>query len=162
MLSGATGQFYGNAYVWPFKDGWRERFDTVAVQQIAYWKALFLSIPWQNLVPDQDHAILASGGGPECEVRSSISKCEHAVAARSSDASVAVIYLPTPRTITVNLATFRHPVLARWFDPASGTYRAISGKPLPNSGTRKFIPPARNHAGEGDWVLLLQASDGDR
>ena len=159
MLSGATGQFYGNALVWPFKDGWREKFDTVGVQQIGYWRDLFVSIPWQNLVPDENHALLVTGSGPACEFHSSVSKCVYAVAAKTPDGSVAVIYLPTPRTITVNLAALSHPARASWFDPTSGTYKASGSKPFSNLGTRNFTSPSKNHKGEGDWVLLLKASN---
>jgi len=44
MLAGGTGQFYGNEYTWPFKEGWRENIDSAGAQQIAYWKDFVLSL----------------------------------------------------------------------------------------------------------------------
>jgi Protein of unknown function (DUF4038)/Putative collagen-binding domain of a collagenase len=159
MLSGSAGQFYGNKYVWPFLSGWREKLDTVGAQQVLYWKNLFLSLPWQNLVPDQDHTALLAGSGSECDSHSAISRCDYAVAAKSVDGSVVVIYLPTPRTIKVNLGILSHPVRATWLDPTSGNLQDASSKLLPNSGSREFTPPGANRAGEGDWVLSLRAED---
>jgi hypothetical protein len=46
---------------------------------------------------------------------------------------------------------------ARWFDPSNGTYQDASTSPVANSGSHDFTPPGKNHAGDGDWVLLLQA-----
>jgi hypothetical protein len=48
------------------------------------------------------------------------------------------------------------PVTARWFDPSNGTYTAIAGSLLGNRGSRDFTPPAANHDGDGDWVLVLE------
>jgi hypothetical protein len=46
---------------------------------------------------------------------------------------------------------------ARWYDPTTGAFTAISGSPFANSGTRAFSPPAANHAdGFSDWVLVLE------
>jgi hypothetical protein len=68
--------------------------------------------------------------------------------------------MPTPRDITVNMASLKAPATARWFDPVTGTYIAIPGGPFANTGTRQFTPPAKVHDddGDGDWVLLLDAS----
>jgi hypothetical protein len=47
---------------------------------------------------------------------------------------------------------------ARWFDPTSGTYTAISGSPFSNVGTQQFTSPATIHAdGTNDWVLAFQS-----
>jgi hypothetical protein len=59
----------------------------------------------------------------------------------------------------VRLATA---VTARWYDPTNGTYRIISGSPLPNLGVRDFTPPGINSSGDDDWVLVLdEPSDQD-
>ena len=34
----------------------------------------------------------------------------------------------------------------------------VAGGPFTNSGPKDFTPPAKNHDGDGDWVLLLTAS----
>jgi hypothetical protein len=50
------------------------------------------------------------------------------------------------------------PARARWYDPANGKYLDAGDLPFPNAGRRWFTPPGANSAGDGDWVLLLEAS----
>jgi hypothetical protein len=66
--------------------------------------------------------------------------------------------LPTARTITVSLKSLKNRATAKWFDPTNGVYLPITGGPFPNTGNRQFTPPGNNHAGDSDWVLLLNAS----
>ena len=63
MLSGGKGQFYGNMYTWSFKPGWQNNIDTPGVTQVTIWKDFFTSLPWHNLVPDQDHSVVTAGFG---------------------------------------------------------------------------------------------------
>lgn len=63
MLSGGKGQFYGNMYTWSFKPGWEKNIDTPGVTQVTIWKNFFTSLPWQDLVPDQDHSAVTAGYG---------------------------------------------------------------------------------------------------
>ena len=55
LLSGATGQFYGNKYTWQFLNGWQERLDTLGSRQMTYATNLFARRRWFDLVPDYDH-----------------------------------------------------------------------------------------------------------
>jgi hypothetical protein len=133
--------------------------DTVGVQQVTHWKDFFSSLPWQNLIPDQDSAVLVAGSGSVCDLKTSVSQCDYALAAKSPDGSFVVIYLPVVRTIRVNLAVLSHAAQATWFDPSNGTYKALSGRGFRNSGIQAFTPPGKNHSGDGDWVLLLRATN---
>lgn len=157
ILAGGTGQFYGNGYTWSFKDGWQENIDTPGVEQIGYWKQLFLALPWQDLVPDQNHSVVTAGFGSFAEVTTRISECDYATAARGPDGSTVVVYLPTPRTIAVKMDSLRGPVLARWYDPTNGRFQQAAATALENRGSRSFTPPGKNHAGEPDWVLVLES-----
>jgi len=65
-------------------------------------------------------------------------------------------YMPTRRTITVDMTQLSGPVTARWYDPANGTYSSIAGSPFANTGTRQFMPAGNNSVGDGDWVLVLE------
>lgn len=172
MLSGGTGQFYGNRYSWSLTPGWDSYLDTLGVRQLETWKNFFSSLPWQDLVPDQKHETLTAGYGTfgEDEVHldrndlstmmdSRVSLSDYATAARTSDGSYAVVYMPTARTITMNMARLRGPAAAEWFDPTNGIFQVVAGAPFPNEGTRQFTPPGKNAAGDDDWVLLLRASD---
>jgi hypothetical protein len=156
MLSGATGQFYGNRYTWSFADGWESRIDTAGVSQLTIWKNFFSSLPWQDLVPDQDHKIVTAGLGSYGTLQTRVSESDYCTAAKTPDGTVAVAYLPTSRTITVNMAGLKVRAHAKWFDPTTGAYTSVPGGPFANSGTREFTPPVKN--GDVDWVLLLEAA----
>ncbi len=162
MLSGGTGQFYGNAYTWSFKDGWQSNIDTPGVEQIGYWKSFFSSIRWQDLVPDQDHSVVTAGFGSFGDVDTKVSASDYSTAAKTSDGSTVVVYMPTVRAITINMSTMRGPAKARWFDPSNGTFQDVAGGPFINNGSQQFTPPGKNHDGDGDWVLLLEASAATR
>src|SRR5262249_29482374 len=58
----------------------------------------------------------------------------------------------------VDMSRLAGPAYASWYDPANGTFTAIPGSPLANTGTRTFTPPGSNSDGDGDWVLVLEAT----
>ncbi len=158
MLSGGKGQFYGNRYTWSFANGWQQHLDTPGVAQFKIWKNFFVSLPWQDLVPDQAHTVVTAGLGTFGNIQTThVSKSDFCTASKTPDGAVVVAYMPTARTITVNMASLKAPANAKWFDPANGAYTSISGGPFANKGTRQFAPPGNNHAGDSDWVLLLVA-----
>jgi hypothetical protein len=160
MLSGAKGQFYGNRYTWSFANGWQSHLDTRGVTQFTIWKDFFGSLPWQDLVPDQKHTVVTAGLGTYGNIRTTrVSESDYCTASKTPSGTVVLAYMPTVRTITVNMASLRAPTNAKWFDPANGAYTTISGGPFANKGTRKFTPPGKNHDGDGDWVLLLTAKE---
>jgi hypothetical protein len=65
-------------------------------------------------------------------------------------------YIPTIRTITVDMSKISGPVTAQWYDPSNGTYFPIAGSPFANIGTRQFTSPGGTSDGFGDWVLILE------
>jgi hypothetical protein len=65
-------------------------------------------------------------------------------------------YVPSERTITVDLEALGGPVTARWFDPANGTFTEIGDGPLDNSGELDLSTPGDNADGDDDWVLVLE------
>ncbi|MGD0498863.1 MAG: DUF4038 domain-containing protein [Bryobacteraceae bacterium] len=155
MLTGATGQFYGNAYTWSFKAGWQSHLDTPGAAQLTLWKHFFTALPWQDLVPDQDHSILTAGFGSYGTLQTRVSGSDYATAAATSDGRLLAIYMPTARTITIDTGKLRSSARARWFDPTNGAYQDIPGGPIVNRGSHRFTPPEKNHDGDSDWVLLL-------
>ena len=52
MLSGATGQFYGNHYTWQFIDGWKSHLNTRAARTRSADSSCSSRRPWFRLVPD--------------------------------------------------------------------------------------------------------------
>jgi Protein of unknown function (DUF4038)/Putative collagen-binding domain of a collagenase len=158
MLSGGKGQLYGSAYTWTFAPGWQFYLGTAGVTQLTIWDKFFSSLPWQNLVPDQDHTIVTAGLGTYGTLQTRVSESDFCTASKTPDGSLVVAYMPTARTITVNMTSLKAATSARWFDPSNGAYTTIPGGPFPNTGTRQFTPPGNNHDGDNDWVLLLDAS----
>ena len=157
ILTGGAGQFYGNSYTWSFKAGWRNHLDTPGAAQLQLWKQFFTALPWQELVPDRDHSILTAGFGVYGTFETRVSQSDYATAAATPDGKLVVVYMPTARTVTVNMRAARRSVRARWFDPSIGGYQAIPGSPFRKSNSHQFTPPGRNHDGDSDWVLLLDA-----
>ncbi len=155
MLSGGIGQLYGNAYTWPFIPGWKSYIDTVGVTQLTIWKDFFSSLPWQDLVPDQDHTAVTAGLGTFGSLQTRVSKSDFCTVSKTPDGSLLVAYMPTTRTITVNMASLKGPANVKWFDPTNGAYTTIPGGPFANLGTRQFSPPGLNHDGDSDWILLM-------
>jgi hypothetical protein len=158
MLTGGTGQFYGNQYTWSFKPGWQSKIDTPGVEQLTIWKKFFSSLPWQNFVPDQKHEIVTGGLGSQGDLQTRVSKSDYATAASTPDGKLVVAYMPTARTLTVNMVRLSGPAKGKWFDPSNGVSTNIAEKRFANKGTQTFTPPEKNHDGDGDWVLLLDAS----
>ncbi len=154
MLSGATGQLYGNGYTWPFIGGWQDHLDTPGAIQMQYVKALFEPRAWYNLVPDQDHSVVTAGYGTFTDT-GSVDDSDYATAARTPDGRLVMAYMPTMRALTVDMSKLSAATTARWYDPSNGTY-ALIGDSLPNMGTQQFTPPGNNSDGDGDWVLVLE------
>jgi len=158
MLSGGKGQLYGNGYTDIFMSGWKAYVDTVGVTQLMLWHGFFSSLPWQDLVPDQDHTVVTAGFGTPGDLQTRVSKSDFCTASKTPDGSYIVAYMPTAREITVNMASLKGRANAKWYDPTNGTYTTIPGGPFANTGTRQFAPPGYSHDGDSDWVLLLDAS----
>jgi hypothetical protein len=158
MLDGGIGQFYGNKYTWSFANGWKGKIDTPAVEQLGIWAKFFSSLPWYDLVPDQDHQVITAGFGTFGNVDTRVSESDYATAAKTQDGSTVVVYVPTARAVTINMACLHGAAKAQWFDPSDGTYKDAETGSVANSGSHEFTPPGKNHAGDGDWVLLLQSS----
>src|SRR6185369_11381610 len=167
-LSGATGQLFGNKFMWLFLSGWQSNLNTTGATQFGYVKSLLEPRAWFKLVPDQSHAILTSGYGTFAPAPTGIAPSgtnsvlgnDYATAAATPDGSLVLAYLPTVRTVTIDLSRLSGPAAARWFDPTLGTFSSIAGSPFANSGTASFTPPGTHADGAGDWVLVLESNPG--
>ena len=157
LLSGATGQFYGNKYTWQFLNGWQGRLNTLGSRQMTYATNLFAGRRWFDLVPDDDHLVVVSGYGSYAAT-GTVQDSNYVTAARTPDGRLVMAYVPEGQTIGVDMSKLAARVRARWYDPTNGTYRRVPGSPLDNAGTRRFSPPGKNGDGDTDWVLVLTAS----
>lgn len=171
VLSGATGQVMGNCPVWGFDyfvnwesgddntnsgEVWpftnRDRpsdvkrgLDSTGSKQLAFLHKLFDSRPWYRLIPDQTHSVVTHGLGE-------LTGTDYLAAARADDGSTMMAYMPTARTITVDVSKIGgEQAKAWWVSPRTGT--ATASGSYPTQGSRDFSPP-----GPGDWVLVLDDS----
>ena len=163
MLSGATGQLYGSNYTWRLPTGWfsnwRSHLDTPGVMQLRYMKNLFAPRKWFDLVPDQTHVVVTGGYGTLAPFGTgSVATDTYATAARTPDGTLMMVYMPTIRTITVDMAKLSGPMAGHWYDPTTGEYIPVGGLPFANIGRRQFMPPGNNHDRDGDWLLVLEVN----
>ncbi|WP_207482602.1 apiosidase-like domain-containing protein [Arenibaculum pallidiluteum] len=157
LLSGAAGQVFGSNPIWHFDGpglfdaplGWREALDGPGSRSMTQLRRLMDGLKWWQLDPDLDGTLLVEGSrsaeGP-------------AVAARSGDGSLGLVFMPTARRIAIDLGRLAGPwVRARWYDPADGSFRDAA-PPLGATGRRSFEPDAKgNSSGYGDWLLVLES-----
>jgi hypothetical protein len=63
------------------------------------------------------------------------------------------------RTFSIDMSALNGPTRARWFDPATGNYLAVSdGHEYANIGLREFTTPGTRGDGTDDWLLVLDSS----
>jgi chitodextrinase len=158
ILSGAAGHTYGN-YDSVYLDGdWAPKLDTPAAANFSRWNQFFTSYAWYELQPDQSLLTAGDDGGD----------WNRATASITANGSLAMVYIPNARNVTVNMSRFSGTVHAQWFNPVSGTYTPDGT--FTNSGTHQFTPPAGNHLEtnwyggtetSNDWVLVLQLAAPD-
>lgn len=170
LLSGATGEAFGNNPVWHFSGPglfptgspttWQGWLDSPGALSMVNVHSLFAALPWWTLRPDGSNSLLTAGHAGSGE------PYDRAVAAKASDASFALVYLPSARAVTVDLSQLAGPrIKASWYDPASGatSEAVIAGSPfLASSGPRVLTPPPGNNTSTSgsfsDWVLVLEST----
>jgi hypothetical protein len=155
MTSGGSGFVFCDEHVWHFDaqnayaDGpWKENLDTAASHHQILIKNLFASRAWHLLEPDTNDSLVTAGRGSRGQL-------SYVTAARASDGSFAVVYLPNGGGITADLGTLSGPATARWYDPSDGRYVDIDAA---LTGSREFATPGANSGGDNDWVLLLETA----
>ncbi|MGA2237922.1 MAG: DUF4038 domain-containing protein [Candidatus Bathyarchaeia archaeon] len=143
MLSGACGDFFGNYPIWEFSQGWQSALNSRGSHDMMRLKMLFSSRAWYTLVPDLEHVVVVAGLG---EFRG----LDFCTAARANDGSLMIAYVPTPRTITVDLDQLRDPMQAWWFNPRTADVLPAGQSHRFRTRFKEFSPPDR-----GDWVLVI-------
>ncbi|CAN5483924.1 glycoside hydrolase family 140 protein [soil metagenome] len=150
LFAGACGHTYGCHPIWQFASSehtpiswcrhlWPEALHLPGSGQMRHGKALVLSRPYLSRVP-----------APELIVSPKQEGTHRPAAARGEDDSYAFVYVPSNRSVTVDLGRLSGVSLnAWWFDPRSGTAESLGT--IPREGTHEFTPPAWGP----DWVLCL-------
>jgi hypothetical protein len=147
MLSGACGQFFGNTPLWIFSAGWEDQLASPGSVAMGHLRSLFAPRRWWELVPDRAHRLVVDGLGE-------FTGLDYCAAAMTPDATLAMAYLPTPRTITVDMTQLVDGRIgASWFDPVTG--KSTPPEPYQAAGKWAFTPPW-----DHDAVLILDAGGG--
>ena len=160
LLAGAVGHVFGNSPIWHFSAptasfkqsvSWREALGQPGSISMMHLLDVFRSVRWWTLEPDAANEFLIGGMG---------SGDQRAVAAVANDGSVALAYLPEPRTIQVDLRRLAGPtVTATWIEAATGVRTAAAGSPFPADALQSLTPPQGASGQQSpNWVLLLESA----
>jgi hypothetical protein len=151
ILSGAMGFVFGNCPVWHFgaartwchTTDWKKELNNAGSESMDNLQRLFRSLSWQTLVPDFENKLIVSGYGTR-------GTKDHVASARTSDGNAIIAYLPSKRTVNVDMTRIQgQRAKCRWYDPSNDKASEIGT--YPTSGTRSFTPDSR-----GDWVLVIE------
>lgn len=157
LLGGAAGHLYGVHPVWPFEaqpaqrfgdsfsppyDTWKNALDTEVAGDLRHVRRLIDTRPLEQMEPDWEEGVVTSGRE---------SGTRYAAAARARDGSLILAYLPSRRTVTVDMSriTVGDTAGVSWVDPRTGDTTSVGD--FATSGSRDFTPPA-----EGDWLLVVE------
>jgi hypothetical protein len=156
LLNAPTaGVSYGGHGVWGWDDGtkpptdhagsgvplpWKQALAMPGAEQMAYLAALFTSIDFWRLRPAP--AVLAGQPGTGAPAR-------FIAAASSDNGDLVLIYSPESQAIRLDARSLPQ-ARASWVNPRTG--ERTPAAPAPSGTVVEFTP-----AGEGDWILLLQA-----
>lgn len=159
LLSGASGQVFGNNPVWHFSGPgvheetmpWQKALASRGAQSMTYLTRFFETIPWWDLEPDQGNLLMV-----QRQPASGI-----AVAARSPGERLVVAYLSGMDSIALQVkADWPASRDIRWFDPSSGGYTDAEAPMAGTAGTLEYrVPAIRNASGYRDWLLIAKQRD---
>jgi hypothetical protein len=150
LFAGAHGHTYGcnpvwqmwrpgrQQLIWPRRP-WYEAMHLPGSGQMQHARALLLSRPFLERIPDQSLIVSEVGTGTH-----------HVRATRDSAGRYALIYLPAGDPVELDLSKLAGETLAGyWYDPRTGAARSIGV--LRKQERTTFTPPQ----GGLDWVLVL-------
>jgi hypothetical protein len=154
FLGGGCGHLFGNGLTWGANPGWETALDTPGTRDMERIKKFLDGFPWYTLVPDTGHKLVKWGYG-------SYFRVDYATAAQTADRKLALVYIPSPRTLRVDLSQMAGKTSATWYDPFDGHSLPIAGSPFENSGLHEFQSPGHKeytteYKTDDDYVLVLQ------
>ena len=156
IFTGACGQFFGNYPLWGFNSGWQAAMDEGGSQGMAKLRRLLDSRPWWTFVPDLNNTVVVAGFG---DPNSSDPSQYYVTAARIPDGSSLWAYVPTGRTITLDMSKISgSTVQTWWYNPRTGN--ATAAGEFANVGLRDFTTPASEGLTQ-DWVLVADDASQD-
>jgi len=149
VLSGAAGSSFCAGPNWYLFYNWRSNMDTPGTLQTTIWYNAMVSRPWSELVPDQNHTAVTAGFGE-------VTGTDYAAAARTTSGSTIMAFMPSSRTLTVDMTKISGTAAkAWWLNPSNGQSTLIGT--FATTGAKNFSPP-----GSGDWLLVIDDASRNR
>ena len=151
LLAGAAGQFFGNNPIWHFTGpgvftadrSWQEALDSPGAQSMTALKRLFDKLPWPQLKPDGEGAVLVSA---------------KSYAVSLPDGTLSVVY-GDANDFKVQKNVVKDGRKAVWYDPVSGKF-ADAGQPRVEGPIATYTPKQVQNSGGGtDWLLLIGSDE---
>ena len=165
LAGGTAGDGFGSRDAWQWRDV-PASLSTPGSDYSAYAFDLFAALPWWQLRPSGTApgfagTTLITGG------EGTWGGSDYITSALADGHDWLLAYVPVTqsgaRTFRVDVSAMAGPLRARWFDPATGTYLAISdGYELANEGSRTFTTPGLRGDGSDDWLLVLDSTGNPR
>ncbi|MFE5334567.1 DUF4038 domain-containing protein [Isoptericola sp. NPDC056573] len=152
ITCGSSGDVFGTDD-WEFHDGWETRLESEGAEQVSRIRDVVASLPWWTLRPEESFLTAGTGTArPDQDVLDA----DLATAAVAPDGSLALVYVPSERTVSLDLSLLAPGAEAAWVDPSTGT--ATDAGPvseLSAAPSGEVSTPGDNAAGAGDWLLVL-------
>ena len=158
LSSGARGVIYGREAIWSWAPTALAKLTTNPVDNTLFGAVMnaFSGLNnWHKLVPDTTSSLVTAGRGTHAAEFTSgggggqySSGNVYVSASVTADKTLAVIYIPSSVTITVNGGAMLAGFGAKWMDPFTG---ATSVATIAST----FSNAAANSGGTHDWVLVL-------
>jgi hypothetical protein len=122
---------------------WRTHLDLPGARSLKHLYTLFTGRAWEKMAPDTANLVAVAGRG-------TFGTNDYATTALAQDGSFAISYLPSKRTLSVDLSRLKGNTLqASWYDPRTGKSKKIGSYPAKK--TVSFTSPT-----EEDWVLVIE------
>ncbi|WP_342380071.1 DUF4038 domain-containing protein [Myxococcus stipitatus] len=191
ITSGSVGTLYGASHEWqlgaPFPNKSLLNNPThpgaISMQHLRTFFDGPNGFNWWDLVPDRGpndpvngstivtHGMCTSGSNStSCYGNNPVRTNYYATTARTPNGSAVLVYIPSSRTVRVDMTKLCGTSTARWFNPTNGVYTTI-GTSYANSGTQDFTTPAWTSGHQAncedaapqstncnDWVLTINAN----
>jgi len=133
VFAGGCGVTYGHHFVWqmyapecePINNGnefipWYDAIQRPGATQVKYLRALMESRPYLSRIPDPE-LVLSTGVGND-QMRGD----SHVTATRDQSGSYALVYLPRPMPVTVDLSRLSgEQIRGWWYNPVNGVASLI-------------------------------------
>ncbi|MEO6509980.1 MAG: DUF4038 domain-containing protein, partial [Nocardioides sp.] len=164
LTSGSKGSYYGSEATWQWGSGAYADLSRLTFPN-GPWPATvrwFTALDgWWKLVPDFGSSLITSARGTELTAIPSggngggydatNAQNDYLTGAVAPDGTLAVLYTPVARTISVDTTKLAAGFHATWVDPYSGTL-------VPATASASYTTPGKNSNGDGNWYLVLGSS----